>query len=199
MSRGSPFIPQCRRLAKADWPCLATGIVELNVQTGTCPTTASAVDSAAPWNVGCEEGGGPGLSLNDRLSVFSQWRGDKGGADGAGLWHLLTNCSTGSEVGVAWLGQLCRVSSVSSGGQTTSGTGVTAVTRSVWQVIAHEIGHNFGCVMSSSRLSAISLIALLLQRHPRLQKRLHSHQLQPRLLPSLHYYLRCRRRLHHVR
>ena len=84
--------------------------------------------------------------MNDRLSIFSRWRGQKGGADGAGLWHLLTNCSTGSEVGVAWLGQLCRVGSSSSGGQTTSGTGVTAITRGEWQVVAHEVGHNFGYV-----------------------------------------------------
>lgn len=76
-------------------PLTRTGIVELNVQSGTCPTTASAVDTANPWNVGCQEGGGPGLSLNDRLSTFSQWRGDKGGSDGAGLWHLMTNCAFG--------------------------------------------------------------------------------------------------------
>ncbi|SCV71700.1 BQ2448_3288 [Microbotryum intermedium] len=125
---------------------VSLGIVELNVQSGSCPTATAQVDSSNPWNVGCPEGGGPGLELNDRLSVFSQWRSNKGGGDGAGLWHLLSNCSTGSEVGVAWLGQLCRVSAVSSGGQTTSGTGVTTLTRNIWQVIAHEIGHNFGAI-----------------------------------------------------
>ncbi|SGY63867.1 BQ5605_C007g04841 [Microbotryum silenes-dioicae] len=125
---------------------VSLGIVELNVQSGSCPTTTAQVDANYPWNVGCPEGGGPGLALNDRLSVFSQWRSNKGGGDGAGLWHLLSNCSTGSEVGVAWLGQLCRVSSVTSDGQTTSGTGVTTLTRNTWQVIAHEIGHNFGAV-----------------------------------------------------
>ncbi|KAK4702634.1 hypothetical protein P7C70_g3586, partial [Phenoliferia sp. Uapishka_3] len=122
---------------------VSLGIVELNVQSGACPTTASQVDSANPWNVGCEEGGGPGLDLNARLSTFSQWRGAKGGSDGAGLWHLLTNCSSGSEVGVAWLGQLCKVSASTSDGQSTSGTGVTAITRSEWQVVAHEIGEKF--------------------------------------------------------
>lgn len=122
---------------------VSLGIVELNVQSGACPTSSAQVDQSNPWNVGCEEGGPPGLSLNDRLSVFSQWRGSKGGGDSAGLWHLMTNCSTGSEVGVAWLGQLCRVNAVTSEGQTTSGTGVTAITRNEWQVVAHEIGHNF--------------------------------------------------------
>lgn len=122
---------------------VSLGILELNVQSGACPTTKAAVDAANPWNVGCEEGGGPGVDLNTRLSIFSQWRGDKGAADGAGLWHLLTNCSTGSEVGVAWLGQLCNVqASTGSDGQITSGTAVTAITRSSWEVIAHETGEH---------------------------------------------------------
>ncbi|KAM0755937.1 hypothetical protein T439DRAFT_16267 [Meredithblackwellia eburnea MCA 4105] len=125
---------------------VSLGIVELNVQSGACPTTSAQVDQSNPWNVGCAEGGGPGLDLNARLSTFSAWRGAKGGADGAGLWHLMTNCSSGSEVGVAWLGQLCKVSASTSDGQSTSGTGVTAVTRSEWQVIAHEIGHSFGAI-----------------------------------------------------
>lgn len=115
------------------------------MQSGTCPTSSSEVDSQNNWNLPCQESGlAIAVDLNERLSIFSQWRGDKGGADGAGLWHLLTNCSTGSEVGVAWLGTLCRVEAFSSGGQTTSGTGVTASPRNEWQVIAHEIGHNFG-------------------------------------------------------
>ncbi|KAM0790766.1 hypothetical protein ACM66B_004616 [Microbotryomycetes sp. NB124-2] len=125
---------------------MSLGIIELNVQSGSCPTSSSQVDPNNPWNVGCQEGGSPGVSLNDRLSIFSQWRGDKGGADGAGLWHLMTNCSTGTEVGVAWLGQVCRVSASFSQGQTSSGTGVTSVTRNEWQVVAHEIGHNFGAI-----------------------------------------------------
>ncbi|GAA6062534.1 hypothetical protein JCM10212_004300 [Sporobolomyces blumeae] len=140
---------------------ISIGIVELAVMSGTCPTTSSEVDQENPWNLPCQTNGGTsatggtgnvqsssslGIDLNSRLSVFSQWRGDKGGADGAGLWHLLSACSTGSEVGVAWLGQLCRVAATSSGGQTTSGTGVTAITRNEWQVIAHEIGHNFGAI-----------------------------------------------------
>lgn len=126
---------------------VSLGIVEVNLQSGACPTTAAAVDPANRWNVGCEEGGGPGVDLNTRLSIFSQWRGDKGAADGAGLWHLLTNCSTGSEVGVAWLGQLCETGAFEgSDGQVTSGTAVTAITRSSWQVISHEIGHNLGAI-----------------------------------------------------
>ncbi|KNZ62065.1 hypothetical protein VP01_1318g5 [Puccinia sorghi] len=118
---------------------ISIGVVELNVQSVECPATAQ---SDALWNVACPSTDGVGMDLNRRLSVFSAWRGRKGGGDGAGLWHLMTACSSGSEVGVAWLGQLCEVESQSSNsGQVTSGTGVTAATNNEWQVMAHEIGH----------------------------------------------------------
>lgn len=70
---------------------VSLGVVELEVMAETCPST---VNSSVPWNVGCPEGGGPGanVDLNTRLSLFSQWRGNKGGGDGAGLWHLMTKC-----------------------------------------------------------------------------------------------------------
>lgn len=118
---------------------VSLGIVELQVPTGGCPRTQN---SSLPWNVGCQEGGSPGVDLNTRLSLFSQWRGQKGGADGAGLWHLMTNCSTGQEVGVAWLGTLCRVTASTNDGESTSGTAVTAITSREWQVMAHEIGES---------------------------------------------------------
>lgn len=76
---------------------ISLGVVELNVQDRTCPTSTN---SSVPWNVGCSSSGsGSTLDLNGRLSAFSRWRSNKGGGDGAGLWHLLTACSTGSEVG----------------------------------------------------------------------------------------------------
>ena len=115
---------------------VSLGIVELQVPTGGCPRSQN---SSLPWNVGCQEGGSPGVDLNTRLSLFSQWRGQKGGADGAGLWHLMTNCSSGSEVGVAWLGQVCQINAQGSRGDVTSGTGVTAQSRNEWQVMAHEV------------------------------------------------------------
>ena len=63
-----------------------------------CPSTA---DPAIPWNVDCNSS----VTLNDRLSLFSGWRGQKGD-DGAGLWHLMSGCPTGTEVGIAWLATL---------------------------------------------------------------------------------------------
>ena len=50
----------------------------------------------------------------------------------------MTNCSSGSEVGVAWLGQVCQINAQGSQGDVTSGTGVTAQSRNEWQVMAHE-------------------------------------------------------------
>lgn len=110
-----------------------------------CPTTA---DPAVPWNVNCST---PNVDLDTRLSYFSQWRGAKGN-DGAGLWHLMSNCPTGSQVGIAWLGTLCQVDTTTSGSSSVSGTAVSTAGLTEWQVISHEMGHNFGAIVSPSRL-----------------------------------------------
>lgn len=117
---------------------VSLGVIELNVQDATCPTTT---DPANPWNVACSSN----VTLNDRLSIFSQWRGQKGD-DGTGLWHLMSGCPTGTEVGVAWLGTLCQTSASGGGDSVVSGTAVTTAGRTEWQVLTHEIGHNFGAV-----------------------------------------------------
>jgi Metallo-peptidase family M12B Reprolysin-like len=106
-----------------------------------CPIVA---DPTAPWNVNCST---PNVDLNARLSLFSQWRGEKG-QDGAGLWHLMSNCPTGPEVGIAWLGTLCQTNATSSGSIYVSGTAVSTTGLTEWQVASHEIGHNFGAIVS---------------------------------------------------
>ncbi|KAJ3216236.1 hypothetical protein HK099_005946 [Clydaea vesicula] len=97
------------------------------------------------WNKGCTDNYG----INDRLSDFSQWRGQLA-PDEAGLWHLLTACNTGPSVGVAWLSQLCvqGLSEQNQNGkkQFVSGTGVSSIVPVTWKVVAHEIGHNFGAI-----------------------------------------------------
>ncbi|GBE78703.1 Disintegrin and metalloproteinase domain-containing protein [Sparassis crispa] len=114
------------------------GIIELQVQDSSCP---NATDPAVPWNVACSSS----ISLNERLSLFSGWRGQKGN-DGAGLWHLMSGCPSGTEVGVAWLATLCQQSSSGSAPSIVSGTAVTTAGRTEWQVASHEIGHNFGAI-----------------------------------------------------
>jgi hypothetical protein len=118
---------------------ISLGIIKLEVHDPTCP---SSVDEANPWNVPCSS-----LTLDDRLSVFSKWRAGLGD-DGAGLWHLLSGCPTGTEVGIAWLGVLCQSTASQSGNSTVSGAAVSTAGRTEWQVVAHETGHNFGAIVS---------------------------------------------------
>ncbi|KAJ7630404.1 zinc metalloprotease [Roridomyces roridus] len=115
---------------------VSLGIVELQIQDEICP---NPVNTSFPWNVDCN------ITLNERLSLFSQWRGAKG-PDNAGLWHLMSGCPTGTEVGIAWLGTLCQQSSSGTAPSVVSGTAVSTAGLTEWQVIAHEIGHNFGAI-----------------------------------------------------
>lgn len=116
---------------------ITLGLQNLTVTPKECPANAPA---ATPWNIGCDGT----TTITDRLNKFSQWRGDRN--DSNAYWTLLTNCNTGAEVGLAWLGQAC-VTQVSQGqGETVSGANVVAKTPTEWQVIAHESGHTFGAV-----------------------------------------------------
>ncbi|KAI4094262.1 MAG: hypothetical protein LQ348_001032 [Seirophora lacunosa] len=116
---------------------ITLSLANLTISPEECPA-APAQDT--PWNVGC----GGGTTITDRLNLFSQWRGER--ADQNAFWTLLTNCATGSEVGLAWLGQLCVTDVKRSSGEIVSGANVAARTSNEWQVIAHEIGHTFGAV-----------------------------------------------------
>lgn len=116
---------------------VSLGIVELQVQDPSCPSTP---DPGRAWNVPCS-----GAYLDSRLSLFSQWRGNKG-SDGSGLWHLMSGCPTGSEVGIAWLATLCQQEAFGNAPSVVSGTAVSTAGRTEWQVVAHETGHNFGAI-----------------------------------------------------
>jgi len=120
---------------------ITLGLRNLTVSDRECPGTPS---QQAPWNVDCSGG-----SITDRLNLFSAWRGSRN--DQNAYWSLFTNCPTGAEVGLAWLGQLCNFGSTSqrdSGGssQSVTGANVVARTSTEWQVFAHESGHTFGAV-----------------------------------------------------
>ena len=86
-------------------------------------------------------------TITNRLSDFSQFRGQQT-SDDSGLFHLMSNCPTGTTVGIAWLNLVCTKSSFSqsssSGTQYVSGAAVSTIIPEQWLVVAHEIGHNFG-------------------------------------------------------
>lgn len=127
---------------------ISLGLANLIISPRDCPGSAPA---SAPWNVACSSS----VDIQDRLNLFSSWRG--GRDDNYSHWMLLTNCNSGSAVGLAWLGQACvnnaeanNATSTGNGGSgaanTVSGANVVARTSTEWQVIAHETGHTFGAV-----------------------------------------------------
>ena len=122
---------------------ISLGIQNLTVQDPDCPGTPPA---SVPWNVPCSGS----TTISDRLSLFSEWRGQFD--DTNAYWTLLSTCNTDSAVGLAWLGQVCsKGSSVQGGGsggsnETIAGANVVVRTDagSEWQIFAHETGHTFG-------------------------------------------------------
>lgn len=115
---------------------ISLGLRNLTVSDAACPESAS---STTPWNLPCSQS-----NITSRLNLFSQWRGSN--PDSNAYWTLMSNCPTGSEVGLSWLGQLCNTGSESEGSDTVSGTNFVARTQAGWQVFAHESGHTFGAV-----------------------------------------------------
>ncbi|KAK9766303.1 hypothetical protein K7432_004696 [Basidiobolus ranarum] len=115
---------------------ISLGVIKLEMRSDACPSTP---DDAVAWNRGCSDT----YNINNRLNDFTRWRGTLGD-DGIGLWHLMTKCSSGPKVGVAWLDQACVTTTKKQDMDYVSGTGVSSSTTMEWKVVAHEIGHNFG-------------------------------------------------------
>ncbi|KAI8982146.1 Metallo-peptidase family M12B Reprolysin-like-domain-containing protein [Mycotypha africana] len=126
---------------------VAIGLINITIMDSSCPANPP---SATNWNQACSNS----YPITTRLSDFSRWRGSIGD-DGAGLWHLMTNCATGAEVGIAWMSQVCNTEAIrsSSTGEYTSGTGVSSIIRDEWKVVAHEIGHGFGAIHDCNAMS----------------------------------------------
>lgn len=120
---------------------ITLGIQNLAISDANCPATAQ---TSAPWNIGCSDS----VTIQDRLSLFSAWRGARN--DTNAYWTLLSTCNTESAVGLAWLGQACvntaSNSTESNSTDTVSSANVVVRTSTEWQVIAHESGHTFGAV-----------------------------------------------------
>lgn len=136
---------------------ISLGLANLTISDASCPGTPS---QNTAWNQGCSDS----VQIQDRLNLFSAWRGQQ--SDSNSHWTLLSTCNTGSAVGLAWLGQACVSDAMElnssttgdgqagqsggdgGGAETISGANVVVRTRGAqeWQVIAHETGHTFGAV-----------------------------------------------------
>ena len=121
---------------------ISLGIQNLTVQDPDCPGTPGA---GVPWNLPCSGT----TTISDRLSLFSEWRGQF--EDTNAYWTLLSTCNTDSAVGLAWLGQVCSQGSSTQGGdgggnETIASANVVVRTDggNEWQIFAHETGHTFG-------------------------------------------------------
>lgn len=114
---------------------ISLGIQNLTISDASCP---GSPPEGSQWNQGCS----PGVTINDRLDLFSKWRGQF--TDNNAYWTLLSTCATDAAVGLAWLGQLCSQGSSPNGNDTTAGANVVVRTSTEWQVFAHESGHTFG-------------------------------------------------------
>lgn len=122
---------------------ISLAIKSLVMENDTCPASAAAAASTATaWNADCSSG----LTITDRLNLFSQWRGTQD--DSNAFWMLLSTCNTDAAVGLAWLGQLCMpgASTSADSNETVAAANVVVRTSTEWQVMAHETGHTFGAV-----------------------------------------------------
>lgn len=115
---------------------ISLALQNLTLSESTCPVTAPA---SALWNIPCAQ-----ANLTQRLNDFSQWRGARN--DSNAYWTLVSDCNTGAEVGLSWVGQLCNNGVTQEGSDYVSGTNVVVRTQASWQVFAHESGHTFGAV-----------------------------------------------------
>lgn len=131
---------------------ISLGLQNLTISDPSCPGTPA---QATAWNQGCSDS----VDIQQRLNLFSSWRGTQ--PDSNSHWTLLSTCNTGSAVGLAWLGQACVNTAITTNGSTTgngqsSGSGSETVSganvvirtqgAAEWQIIAHETGHTYGAV-----------------------------------------------------
>jgi hypothetical protein len=116
---------------------ISLALQNLTISDAECPSTPPP---SAPWNRPCDDG----TNVDARLSLFSQWRGQW--QDTNAFWTLLSTCSSGPTVGLAWLGAVCQQGSSTRDNETSASANVVVRTSTEWLVFAHETGHTFGAV-----------------------------------------------------
>lgn len=130
---------------------ISLGLANLTMSDASCP---GAPAQTTLWNQGCSQS----VDIGQRLNYFSAWRGTQ--KDNNSHWTLLSTCNTGAAVGLAWLGQACINTAMTSnnsytgngaandGTETVSGANVVIRSSGTneWAIIAHETGHTYGAV-----------------------------------------------------
>ncbi|AEO71509.1 d59725a9-c928-4d42-a0b7-affcde029f47 [Thermothielavioides terrestris] len=116
---------------------ISLALQNLTISEPECPSTPP---SSAPWNQPCSDS----VAIENRLSLFSQWRGQW--TDTNAYWTLMSTCNTGPAVGLAWLGAVCQQGAQTRDNETSASANVVVRTSSEWLVFAHETGHIFGAV-----------------------------------------------------
>ena len=106
---------------------VALSIQNITISNAECPSTPRR---STPWNVACSSDD----DLNQRLSLFSSWRGSI--QDGLAYWSLFTNCTSGSQIGVSWIGQLCNSGDPGNNMEQEAGANVISRNSEEWQVFA---------------------------------------------------------------
>lgn len=114
---------------------ISLAIRNLTISDPSCP---SSPPRSRPWNTPCSSV----VDISRRLGLFSDWRAQQ--RDDNAAWTLLSTCGSGSTIGIAWIGNMCGSGSSPESDGSVASTNVVVRTDAEWQVIAHELGHNFG-------------------------------------------------------
>ncbi|KAL2854287.1 Metallo-peptidase family M12-domain-containing protein [Aspergillus pseudoustus] len=116
---------------------IALGLRDVLISSSKCTNDVSGVHQ---WDVPCPKG-----DLNWRLHRFSAWRANH--QDDNAFWTLMTGCAAGvGEIGVSWVGEVCKTGEGYEGIGSGIGANVVGHSNTEWQVFAHESAHMFGAI-----------------------------------------------------
>ncbi|KAL2814801.1 Metallo-peptidase family M12-domain-containing protein [Aspergillus granulosus] len=116
---------------------IALGLRDVMISRSECTNNASGTHQ---WDVPCSKG-----DLNWRLHRFSAWRSNH--QDDNAFWTLMTGCAAGvGEIGVSWVGEVCKTGENYEGIGSGIGANVVGHSTTEWQVFAHESAHMFGAI-----------------------------------------------------
>jgi hypothetical protein len=106
---------------------IALALRDVMISDSECTNDASGTHQ---WDVPCPMG-----DLNWRLHRFSAWRANR--RDDNAFWTLMTGCAAGvGEIGVSWVGEVCKTGDNYDGIGSGIGANVVGHSNTEWQVFA---------------------------------------------------------------